>query len=214
MKPIRQRAKTPEQKAARRQHILEAAAEIIMDSSFDQLNMIEIAQQVGITKAALYRYFRNKESLFLALYEQSLDELIKASDEAPDNIQDPAKDLADRLLQHRLFCHLTAILNAVLERNLTVEEAIEFKLRLTTRMVRFTQIMSRRLDIENGEALALLFHIQNCIIGCWHTCNPVGTMKEALESPALSMFRLDFDTNLKAHLQLLTDGFNSRRIAK
>jgi len=182
-----------------------------MASSFDQLNMTDIAAAVGITKAALYRYFRNKETLFLALFEDSMEALIQAAEQQPVPTKDPALELTDLLLQHKLFCHLTAIVNSVLERNLTVEEAIEFKTRLVGRMVRFTQVMAKRLEIEQSEALSLLFHVQHTIIGCWHSCNPVGTMKEALESPALSMFRLDFETHLKAHLQLLTAGFNSRR---
>ena len=102
MKPIRQRAKSPEQKAARRQHILSAAADIIMASSFDQLNMIDIAEAVGITKAALYRYFRNKETLFLALFEDSMESLIQAAEQQPVPAQNPANLLAELLIQHKL----------------------------------------------------------------------------------------------------------------
>ena len=210
MKPILQRAKTPEQKAARRQHILDAAADIIMRSSFDELSLIEIAEAVGITKAALYRYFRNKETLFLALYEDSLTLLISdAAKLTQETNSSTSSDLTELLLRHRLFCHLTAILNSVLERNLTVEEAIEFKKRLLVSMSAFAQFISTRLNIAPHYALQLMFHIQQAIIGCWLTCNPLGTMKEALKDRSLKIFELDFETSLREHLQLIVIGFEA-----
>ena len=56
---IKQRAKNPEQKALRRQQILLATKNRFSKSSYEDVNLQHIAADVGMTKAALYRYFRN-----------------------------------------------------------------------------------------------------------------------------------------------------------
>lgn len=210
MKPIKQRAKSPEQKAARRQQILDACTVQFLESSYEQVSMANIAERAGMTKAALYRYFRNKESLFLALYQQALDNLVLDARQNPPE-EHPAGMCAELLLRHPLFCHLSAILHTVLERNLTVEEALNFKLPLIESMRQFALIVSEWLNITTNDAIQLIFHVQQSLIGCWHLCNPQGTMKDALELPQLSVMRLEFGPTLSAHLQLVFDGFIAAR---
>ncbi|WP_156506077.1 TetR/AcrR family transcriptional regulator, partial [Oleiphilus sp. HI0117] len=76
---IKQRANNPEQKALRKQQILDATRKRFSDLAYEDLNLNVIAADVGITKAALYRYFRNKETLFLALFVETLEELIHSA---------------------------------------------------------------------------------------------------------------------------------------
>lgn len=52
--------------------ILEAAKLLFMQEGFRGISMRRIAEAVGVTKAALYYHFRDKEELFVALVEQYL----------------------------------------------------------------------------------------------------------------------------------------------
>lgn len=56
---------------ARRQAILDAAAEVFAESGFDRASMSDICARVGYSKATLYSYFGSKEALFLELVAEA-----------------------------------------------------------------------------------------------------------------------------------------------
>uniref|UniRef100_A0A7C1FHP3 TetR/AcrR family transcriptional regulator n=1 Tax=Caldilinea aerophila TaxID=133453 RepID=A0A7C1FHP3_9CHLR len=58
-----------------REMILQAAQRLFVERGYPGISMRKIADAVGVTKAALYYHFRDKEQLFLALLENVLEEL-------------------------------------------------------------------------------------------------------------------------------------------
>lgn len=58
-----------------REAILQAAQRLFVEKGYPGISMREIADAVGMTKAALYYHFRDKEQLFLALLDSVLEEL-------------------------------------------------------------------------------------------------------------------------------------------
>ena len=58
-----------------REEILSSAAELFIENGYYGLSMRQIAESVGVTKAALYYYFEDKESLFLAILETYLSKI-------------------------------------------------------------------------------------------------------------------------------------------
>src|SRR5512141_3202105 len=58
-----------------RRAILEAAKHLFIEQGYHGLSMRQIAEAVGVSKAALYYHFRDKEELFLAILEIYLDEI-------------------------------------------------------------------------------------------------------------------------------------------
>src|SRR5215207_6909978 len=52
---------------ARGQQILDSAAELFARRHYHEVRMDDIAQQAGVAKGTLYRYFQDKEDLYLAL---------------------------------------------------------------------------------------------------------------------------------------------------
>ncbi len=55
--------------------ILESAREIFIKKGFDGARMQEIADHAGINKALLHYYYRNKENLFAAIFENTLRQI-------------------------------------------------------------------------------------------------------------------------------------------
>jgi AcrR family transcriptional regulator len=51
-----------------RQRILDVALDLFTEHGYDGTSLREIAEKLGITKAALYYYFPSKEDIFLALH--------------------------------------------------------------------------------------------------------------------------------------------------
>lgn len=202
---IKQRANNPEQKALRRQQILLAAKQRFDESSYEEVNLNHVAADVGITKAALYRYFRNKETLFLALFVQSLEGLIETR-KTLDESQTLPDMICQVLLINSTFCKLSAILHTILERNLTHEEASEFKVTLLELMGSFAhQIMiyPKAPTLDMNAALTLLMQIQQALIGVWHMTHPVGAIADVIQHPPLDVFNRSFETSLREHVYRL-----------
>jgi AcrR family transcriptional regulator len=55
---------------ARREAILDVAAEVFLDEGFDAASMSTIATKVGGSKSTLYNYFKSKEEIFQAHIER------------------------------------------------------------------------------------------------------------------------------------------------
>jgi AcrR family transcriptional regulator len=51
-----------------RERILDAALDLFIEKGFDKTSLREIAEQLGVTKAALYYHFASKEDILMALH--------------------------------------------------------------------------------------------------------------------------------------------------
>src|SRR4051812_4229160 len=60
----------PHLSAEKRQAILESASKLFAAKSFDKVRMEDVAQDAGIGKVTIYRYFPTKEDLYSRLLEQ------------------------------------------------------------------------------------------------------------------------------------------------
>jgi AcrR family transcriptional regulator len=70
----------PERKSTR-ERILDAALDLFIEKGFDKTSLREIAEQLGVTKAALYYHFASKEDILMALHmrlhEFGVDALVR-----------------------------------------------------------------------------------------------------------------------------------------
>ena len=79
-KPLKQDRAAREQQMCRR--IKDAAFKLMAEKGIDGVSMREIAEKVHVTKPVLYYYFKDKESLCLAIIrecKQKFDDLLKNS---------------------------------------------------------------------------------------------------------------------------------------
>ncbi len=65
----------PDYQEEARNRIIEAAVEAFSEIGFHQTTMEDIAKRLGVSKAAIYSYFRNKEELLNAIGEATLHTL-------------------------------------------------------------------------------------------------------------------------------------------
>jgi AcrR family transcriptional regulator len=60
----------------RRRQLLDAAREVFVSQGYHAAAMDEIAERAGVSKPVLYQHFPGKLDLYLALLDQSVDELV------------------------------------------------------------------------------------------------------------------------------------------
>lgn len=208
--PIRCRAISDSQKALRREQILDAAALAFDSAAYEAVLLKHIAQSVGITKAALYRYFRSKEALFLALYQRELESLLLVVFAVESDII-AAKDedrlallFTTALAKSPRFCKLAAILNGILEPSLTYAEAVAFKRYMLQESQRFSRWLAQHFEIGSIDPIRLMAHIQEALIGCWYASNPPQVIHEAIsQNPELAVFNRSFSESLFHHISAL-----------
>lgn len=71
--------------AATRRRIMDAAAQLMVEHGNTAFQMSEISERCEMSKGAIYYYFADKEDLVSAVYEDQLDDLVRAIDIAVDN---------------------------------------------------------------------------------------------------------------------------------
>ena len=66
----------PRDKTEAHKRILKAATTEFLEYGFEGASMRRIAENAGITAGALYKHFKNKEDMFSALVEPTINELM------------------------------------------------------------------------------------------------------------------------------------------
>lgn len=201
----KKRARTEAEKITREQQILDAAAELFVSRRYDKLTLADVAAASGLTKAALYRYFRSKELLFIAVYQRAFEALVQEA-QSRDSIDLP-DDLADLLIANPLFCSLNAILHIALETGLTEQEARDFKLFLLEQLRQLAEPIKAASGRDDATCFQFLMQCQQALIGCWHMTHPPEAARKAMEQPPLTVFKMAFEPTLRSHLQALNDTF-------
>jgi AcrR family transcriptional regulator len=64
-----------------REQILQTANKLFIERGYSGLSMREISEALGVSKAALYYYYKDKEQLFQAILKAYLDEMEVAVDQ-------------------------------------------------------------------------------------------------------------------------------------
>ncbi|MDT0450778.1 TetR/AcrR family transcriptional regulator [Streptomyces hesseae] len=101
------------QPTERREQLIEVGARLFAARPYHDVLMEEVAEQAGISRALLYRYFPNKRVLFAAIYRQASDRLLA---ETPiDPAGSPLEQLSAGLDVH--FDYFAANKNTVLAAN-------------------------------------------------------------------------------------------------
>jgi AcrR family transcriptional regulator len=85
----------------RKDQIVEAARQLIVQRGYRNVSMAEIAEAVGITAGALYRHFSNKAVLLGAVIDKSFDDVIAASSQCEMNLGDVLAMACEQVVTQR-----------------------------------------------------------------------------------------------------------------
>lgn len=89
------------------QRVLAAALDLFSEHGFEGTSLQDIADRLGVTKAAVYYHFRSKDDLLLALVEPAFDELLALAGEKDSGLRPQrgrgveVAGYVDYLLRHR-----------------------------------------------------------------------------------------------------------------
>ncbi|MGW0299639.1 TetR family transcriptional regulator [Streptomyces anthocyanicus] len=213
-----QRARSAEQRQARKDAILKAAAELLAEMPVSDISLRELSRRVGLSKTNVVRYFETREAVFFELLNRTFEEwledlpgdLATAAPAAPVPPEAVADALARSLACRPLLCDLLSSLGTELERNISSEAVRDFKLdnnRLQSRLASLLRQHATALTQPAARELVALAIVVTA--GLWPFANPSPQVVEALEDPRLAHTRVDFAERLSRALRIAITGLLS-----
>ena len=212
---IQRRAIRDEQKEERRQTIIDMAWRLFQDTSYESLTMADVADALQLAKGTVYLYFKTKEELFLTIEERQLEAFFAEVNGGLSAISSSKVEAIPKIVE--LVCNalerrpgltrLLAILHTILERNINLETATQFKYMLKAHFERTGSLLEGCLPfLETGEGAHLLLQSHALVIGLWSLADPAPVVREVLQQPDLQMFEVQFAPEFSRTLQALLYG--------
>ncbi|MFD5121284.1 TetR/AcrR family transcriptional regulator [Streptomyces sp. NPDC058385] len=197
-----QRARTDEQRAQRRQQILEAAAGMLTEMPVAQLSLNELSRRVGLAKANVLRYFESREAVLLVLLDAEVKDWITALEATELPGEGTPRERGDRLAQllatsmaeRPVLCDLLSAQAAVLEHNISAEVAIGHKLAARQSIETLVRLVHRHLpQLGIDGSVALVETTLLMAMTAWPCSRPSEAVQAAYASdPQLAGMRIDF----------------------
>ena len=206
------RARNTEDKQERRGEILAAGLALFEEMNFADIRMVDVAERAGVAKGTVYLYFATKEELFLSLLEDEVSAWFDHVDQSLSSRRDwngekLAKMFADSLDGREALVRILATLGTILEHNVTVDRARQFKQLMLQRVVRTGELLREKVTFLRGGAGArLILHIHALVVGLGQMAFPATVTCQLLDECELALFRIDLRKEFHFILKTLFRG--------
>ncbi len=159
----------PQYKEAAKERIINSAFQVFTKKGYQEATMDDIAKEVGVSKAALYQYFKNKKELLNEIvlsYHTMFREVLRATLEKPGS-QSLAEEGSDALLKkyrlhHEMLFEIVAIAahDEEIKQSLKCEYEKDIQLlkELLQNQMRNTKVRFK-IDIETLAQLFLALYV-------------------------------------------------------
>ncbi|OHE76626.1 MAG: hypothetical protein A2413_18620 [Treponema sp. RIFOXYC1_FULL_61_9] len=209
------RAIGDDQKTRRRLDIIESAKALLSERDFESVTLTEVASRLGLVKGTLYQYFPTKEALALEVLEREtglwLEDLGRELEANPVRSNgDLAGALAASLAQRPLVVSLFSIVHIRLEKNLSPERLVAFKLKSAEALESGSDLLESSWPPLAGKGKETILAFYGLAIGIGHLTEHSASIETALKTPGLEVFRLDFGTQLRKTMTWLLEGIISQ----
>jgi AcrR family transcriptional regulator len=160
--------------AAKREAILASAVLVFAERGFAESEMDSIAAAAGVAKGTLYRYFKNKEELFLAAVDRSFERLTEFVIESIICLDDPVAIVRTSFRAIARFCQKSPDVMALLaeERSVFRDRPPRVLLHRNKNRPYFAEIVRRGIeqgvfrDVDpNAVVQTLVYLMQGLILG-------------------------------------------------
>jgi AcrR family transcriptional regulator len=214
-----QRARSEEQRQARREAILRVAADMVAGMPVADISLNELSRRVGLAKSNVLRYFESREAVLLELLDSAWRGwLDRVAAELPGRVDGTAPAatrtgqiaaaVTDTLATDRLLCELLSVSAAVLERNVSPAVARRYKLSAIANTKALGGLVHARLpELSALGAANYAAGTLAATTGIWPLAQPSPVLRDLYEQdPELAAFRLDFAGALNEMLATLLAG--------
>lgn len=174
-------ARAKDQRAVRKQRILEEAGSIFMRMAYSEVTLDTIGQRADVERGVASMYFHSKEELFLIVFKDCLAEwydLLERQLEKADGPKDRdglASFLAHSVAERPVLTRYLSLLPVVLDTDIEAMEVFRFQRWRCERMSVVGERLERHFDaLDAGAGSSLLYRVQLVAGGLEIASNPRG----------------------------------------
>lgn len=184
---------------------------MLEEMSVSELTLRELSRRVGLAKSNVVRYFETLEAVLLELLnrlaQRFLEELrvalpsrLDASRSASERCRAVSAAITECFDAQPMLCELLSAQAGVLERNVSVEVATQFKFSARENLLALAELLRRALpELDERRSTQAARTIVMLAGAIWTQSHPAPTVRAALDrEPDLSFFVTSFPTALNA----------------
>src|SRR5262245_13317251 len=218
-----QRARSDEQRAARKEAILRAAAAMLQEMPVSDISLNELSRRVGLAKSNVLRYFDSREAVLLELLAGASREwLDHLAAELPSAVrrraafgrraEQLATAIAESLAARPVLSDLMSAQAEALEHNVTVESVMRFKRAGLADAERFAGLVRDALpELSEDDAWKYTVGAWLMASALWTHARPPEALLEACAAEErLERLQIDLPVTLQDHLVTLAVGLHAR----
>ncbi len=206
------RARSPEQKEQRLDEIKGAVRRQFAERPYHEITLTTIAEELGWSRANLYKYVTTKEEIFLLLtsdecdayFEALLAALPEGRELSPAGTADAWAKVADA---HQEYFRLGDLLTTIVETNVTVERLMDFKRGYYAHVDEMREHLPQVIGIEPEHVepllLAVYYHATGLVSSCWS--NPL--IAEALRRLEIERPETDFRAEMRDFIAMCLERY-------
>lgn len=181
------------------------------------VSLRELSRQVGLSKSNVVRYFPTREAVFLAVLTDDWRSWltdVESHMPRPDARRRPhtrheqvAGVLAQTLSEHPRLCDLLAACQTVLEHNVPLDTAREFKQAALVHLNRLAALVRSCVpELGDGDSVEFAGIVWAFTAGAWPIANPPPVIAAVLAEPQLAAMCIEFAPAMTRTLTLVLDG--------
>ncbi len=211
-----QRARSEEQRAARRRAILGTAAAMLTEMPVADLSLNELSRRVGLAKSNVLKYFESREAVLLELFAtefgawvEDLRTTLRDATSRPGPRSEQLADAMVRTLAARpVFCDLISAQASTLERNISTDVALSFKRAAHQGYVALLTVVTEAVPQIGVEGASRFIANASMLAGAiWNHSHPTPAILAAYDAdPRLDAIRQEFTPALHEALTTLLYG--------
>jgi AcrR family transcriptional regulator len=218
-----QRARSDEQRAIRRQAILDTVAAMLEEMPVAEVSLNELSRRVGLAKSNVLRYFGSREAVLLELLDsltrewlEQLTAVVPTAVSSSAGFERRAGEFAGAfarsLAERPVLCDLIGAQASVLEHNVSVEEIVSFKRRGIVHAGAFVGLVRDALpELTEDQAWRLVLGSFLMTSAIWSHATLPQAVRDAYDQlPELGALRVEFAAALEDQLTTLAIGLLHR----
>ncbi|HET7729699.1 MAG TPA: TetR family transcriptional regulator [Usitatibacter sp.] len=208
---VRQRAVGAQDKEERRAAILDAAERLFLRQPDRMASVAEVAHAAGVAKGTVYLYFPGKEEMLLALHERHtqgfFERFMRLLGDGPVDFDSIFAVAREHFVAAPGRLALTSWCFAMMDREMPLEAAIAFKLRVGQSVATAgTALEAHFPALAPGAGARLLQHSLSLMIGLYQFIHPNQRFGRALEKSGIKVYMRDFEVEIERALRALWSG--------
>lgn len=210
-----QRARNENQKQVRVKQILDAADGLLEEYPYHKITLAMIANKLDFSRANMSRYMATKEEIFLLLFLDNIEQLTKQLEtnylqKGSMNITDFSHFFAFNLSQYAVVLKINAILNTIVEINISAEKLAVYKKEMFVQLDKIGTILVQNFvfisPLDAGEIIKIVIEY---IAGLYPSTKLSIKQKQAIKISGVNYREKDFTESFAQFLKVLLHGCQS-----